>query len=188
MTAELAASHFISVEEYLEDEDRAEQKHEYLAGVVYAMAGGTFDHSAIATNLLGLLHAQLRGHRCRPLNSDMKLRIRFADHTRFYYPDAQVVCRPNPPGDHFRDEPVVVFDVVSESTRRIDEVEKRAAYLAIPTLAAYVLIEQERPAATVWRRTGQGFVREDYAGAEAVVAFDEIAARITLGDLREGLA
>ena len=77
---------------------------------------------------------------------------------------------------------------MSESTRRIDEVEKRAAYLAIPTLAAYVLIEQDRPAATVWRRTGQGFVREDYAGAEAVIAFGEIEARLTLGDLREGLA
>jgi Uma2 family endonuclease len=118
----------------------------------------------------------------------MKLRIRLADQTRFYYPDAQVVCRPNPPGDHFQDEPIIVFEVVSESTRRIDEQEKRGAYLAIPTLNAYVLIEQDRPAATVWRRTGQGFVREDYAGAEAVILFDEVAARITLGELREGLA
>ena len=188
MTAEFAASQYISVEDYLDGEERAEQKHEYLAGVVYAMAGGTIAHSAIATNLLGLLHAQLRGHRCRPYNSDAKLRIRLADQMRFYYPDAQVVCRPNPPGDHFQDEPVLVFEVVSESTRRIDEVEKRAAYLAIPTLAAYVLIEQERPAAAVWRRTGQGFVREDYAGAEAVLIFGEIDARLTLGELREGLA
>jgi Uma2 family endonuclease len=188
MTAELAANHLLSVEDYLAGEEHADQRHEYLAGVVYAMAGGTFDHSAIATNLLGLLHAQLRGHCCRPLNSDMKLRIRLADQTRFYYPDAQVVCRPNPPGDHFQDEPIIVFEVVSESTRRIDEQEKRGAYLAIPTLNAYVLIEQDRPAATVWRRTGQGFVREDYAGAEAVILFDEVAARITLGELREGLA
>lgn len=188
MTAELAANYLLSVEEYLDGEERAEQRHEYLAGVVYAMAGGTFEHSAIATNLLGLLHAQLRGHRCRPLNSDMKLRIRLADQTRFYYPDAQIVCRPNPPGDHFQDEPVVVFEVVSESTRRIDEQEKRAAYLEIPTLNAYVLIEQDRPAATVWKRTGQGFVREVYAGADAVIAFDEIAARLMLGELREGLA
>ena len=57
MTAELAGTHFISVEEYLEGEERAEQKHEYLAGVVYAMAGGTKEHSAVAANLLGLLHA-----------------------------------------------------------------------------------------------------------------------------------
>ncbi len=187
MTAELATTHYITVEDYLAGEERAEQKHEYLAGVVYAMAGGTREHSAIATNLLVALGTQLRGHRCRPFNSDLKLRIRLADQTRFYYPDAQVVCRSNPPGDHFQDEPILIFEVVSESTRRIDEVEKRAAYLSIPTLAAYVLIEQDRPAATVWRRTPQGFVREAHASAEAVIAFDEIDARITLGELREGL-
>ena len=188
MTAELATAPFITVEEYLNGEDLAEQKHEYLAGVVYAMAGGTKEHSAIAANLLGLLHAALRGQRCRPYTSDLKLRIRFADHTRFYYPDAQVVCRPSPAGTVFQDEPALIFEVVSESTRRIDEQEKRTAYLSIPTLNAYVLIEQDRPAATVWRRTEQGFVREDYAGAEAVIRFDDITVCITLGELREGLA
>jgi len=187
MTAELATAHYISIEEYLEGEILAEQKHEYLAGIVYAMAGGTKEHAAIASNLIGLLHAQLRGHRCRPFNSDLKLRIRLADQTRFYYPDVQVVCRQNPPGDHFQDEPVLVFEVVSESTRRIDEQEKRPAYLSIPTLNAYVLIEQDRSAATVWRRTAQGFVREDYTGADAVLAFGEIDARLNLGELREGL-
>ena len=188
MTAELAASHYISAEDYLAGEERAEQKHEYLAGVVYAMAGATNAHNIIAVNLLIALGNQLSGHGCRPFNSDTKVRIRLVDQTRFYYPDVQVICRPNPLSDHFQDYPVLIFEVVSESTRRIDEVEKRAAYLAIPTLAAYVLIEQDRPAATVWRRTGQGFVREDYAGAEAVLAFGEIDARLTLGELREGLA
>ena len=188
MTAELAASHHVTAEEYLAGEEGSAQKHEYLAGIVYAMAGGTLAHSAIATNLIVALGAQLRGHRCRPFNSDAKLRIRLADQTRFYYPDAQVVCRSNPPGDHFQDEPVIVFEVVSESTRRIDEVEKRAAYLSIPTLTAFVLIEQDRPAATVWRRIGQGFVREDYAGPDAVLTFGEIGARLTLGELREGLS
>lgn len=188
MTAELAAAHFITVEEYLDGEELAEQKHEYLAGVVYAMEGGTFAHSAIASNLLIALGAQLHGKKCRPLNSDLKLRIRLADQTRFYYPDAQVLCRPSPAGTVFLDEPAVIFEVISESTRRIDENEKRSAYLSIPTLTAYVLIEQDRPAATVWRRTERGFVREDYAGAEAGIAFDDIGARITLGELREGLA
>jgi Uma2 family endonuclease len=188
MTAELAVSQFLSVEDYLAGEELAEQKHEYLAGIVYAMAGAKNEHNVIATNLLGLLHGFLRGHACRPFNSDTKVRIRLADQTRFYYPDVQVVCRPNPLSDHFQDSPAVIFEVVSDSTRRIDEQEKRAAYLAIPTLNAYVLIEQDRPVATVWRRTGQGFVREDYAGAHAVIAFSEIPVSITLGDLREGLA
>ena len=54
MTAELAPAHFITVEEYLAGEELADQKHEYLAGVVYGMAGGTREHSAIASNLIGL--------------------------------------------------------------------------------------------------------------------------------------
>ena len=188
MTAEVAISNFITVEEYLAAEDQAAEKHEYVAGNSYQLALRTVSHSVVATNLIGVLGTQLRGHRCRPHTSDLKLRIRLADHTRFYYPDAQVVCRSSPAGAVFQDEPTVVFEVVSESTRRIDEQEKRTAYLSIPTLNAYVLIEQDRPAATVWRRTEQGFVREDYAGAEAVIRFDDITVCITLGELREGLA
>jgi Uma2 family endonuclease len=187
MTAELATSHFITVEDYLAGEERAAQKHEYLAGIVYAMAGATNAHNVIAANLLIALGNQLRGKGCRPFNSDTKVRIRLADQTRFYYPDVQVICRPNSLDDHFQDYPAVIFEVISESTRRIDEQEKRAAYLAIPTLNTYVLIEQDRPVATVWRRTGQGFVREDYAGMEAVLAFGEIDAHLTLGELREGI-
>jgi len=188
MIAEIDSSRFVTVEDYLARAELALEKHEYIAGSIYALSVRTNAHAAVSSNLIGILGAQLRGRRCRPFSSDAKLRIRLADQTRFYYPDAQVVCRQNPPGDHFQDEPAVVFEVVSESTRRIDEVEKRAAYLAIPTLTAYALIEQDRPAATVWRRTERGFVREDCAGAEAVVPFDDIAVRITLGELREGLA
>lgn len=188
MIAQIAASHHVTVEEYLAREELAFEKHEYVAGSIYAIPARMNAHAAVSSNLIGIIGAQLRGHSCRPFSSDAKLRIRLADETRFYYPDAQVVCRDNPPGDHFQDEPAVVFEVVSESTRRIDENEKRAAYLSIPTLTAYVLIEQDRPAATVWRRTDRGFVREDCAGAEAVMPFDDIAVHITLGDLREGLS
>ena len=179
---------YISVEDYLDDEKGAVEKHEFVGGYVYDIATRNNAHSVIASNLLGLIGTQLRGGRCRPFNSDTKVRIRLVDQTRFYYPDVQVICRPNPLSDHFQDYPVLIFEVVSDSTRRIDEVEKRAAYLAIPTLAAYVLIEQDRPADTVWRRTGQGFVGEDLSVAEAVLAFGEIDARLTLGELREGLA
>lgn len=184
MTAE---TRYVSVEDYLALEALAFEKHEYVEGSIYRLAARTNAHAAISANLIGIIGSQLRGCPCRPLNSDLKVRIRLADHTRFYYPDAQVICRPSPAGALFQDEPTVVFEVVSESTRRVDEQEKRAAYFMIPTLSAYVLIEQDRPAATVWRRTERGFVREDYAGADAVMAFEDIAVNITLGDLREGI-
>src|SRR5204863_8150738 len=99
----------------------------------------------IATNTLVALGARLRGKRCRPFNSDTKIRVRLPTHVRFYYPDVSVICRPNPQTDSFQDEPAALFEVLSQSTRRIDEGEKKDAYLTIPALAVYILVEQESP-------------------------------------------
>jgi Uma2 family endonuclease len=178
----------ISVDDYLADELTSPVKHEYLGGVVYAMAGATNAHNAIATNILGVLHARLRGRPCRPCNSDTKIRIRLPAHTRFYYPDASVVCRPNPSADSFQDDPAVVVEVISESTRRIDQGEKRDAYLTIGSLSALLLVEQDSPAAMVYRRQEQGFVRESYEGLEAVIPLDEIGVGLPLGEIYEAIA
>src|SRR4051812_8430463 len=134
----------LSVEEYLAGERRAKKKHEYAGGQVYAMAGGKNVHNAIATNFLGVMHAKLRGRPCQPFNSDTKIRIRQATQTRFYYPDGMVVGEPNAPDDVFQDRPVVIAEVLSVKTKRTDEGEKCDAYLTIPTLAAYLLVETER--------------------------------------------
>ena len=91
--------HPISVEDYLAGELVSPVKHEYVAGVVYAIAGARIAHNVIATNILGGLHGRLRGKRCRPYNSDMKIRIRLPTHWRFYYPDVSVICRSNPQTD-----------------------------------------------------------------------------------------
>ena len=93
MTAEASARHFVKVEEYLAGEERAEVKHEYLGGLVYAVAGATNRHNRLAGNVQGILYTQLRGQRCQPFNSDTKVRVQLTDHTRFCYPDLQVVSR-----------------------------------------------------------------------------------------------
>src|SRR6266567_2592347 len=111
----------ISVEDYLAGELQSPIKHEYLGGVVYAMAGARNAHNLIASNTLGALFGRLRGRPCRLYNSDTKIRIRLPTHTRFYYPDVSVICRPNPPTDTFQDDPAVLVEVLSRSTRRIDE-------------------------------------------------------------------
>src|SRR5436190_16386313 len=77
----------ISVEDYLAGELSSPIKHEYLGGVVYAMAGARNAHNLIASNTLVALGARLRGKRCRPFNSDTKIRVRLPAHVRFYYPD-----------------------------------------------------------------------------------------------------
>jgi Uma2 family endonuclease len=175
----------VSVEDYLAGELVSTIKHEYLAGVVYAMAGARNVHNDIAGNIFGLLHARLRGRPCRPYNSDTKVRVRLPTHFRFYYPDTQVSCRPNPAEDSYQDEPVVIFEVLSKKTRRIDEGEKKDAYLSMGSLCVYALVEQELPLIVVYRRTQNGFVREEYSGLEATLPLSEIGTELPLREIYE---
>lgn len=175
----------VSVDDYLEGELISPCKHEYLGGVVYAMAGARNAHNIIAMNTSGALHARLRGKSCRPFNSDTKIRLRLVTQVRFYYPDVSVVCRPNPQTDSFQDEPVVLFEVLSRRTRRIDEGEKKDAYLTIPSLSVYVMVEQETAAVVAFRRTERGFIREVFEGLEAVLPLGEIGADLPLAEIYE---
>lgn len=173
--------------DYLARELVSNQKHEYNAGVVYAMAGAKNRHNRIVTNLTASLWARLRGLPCQPFNSDTKVRIRLATGTRYYYPDAMVVCSPNPESDSFQDAPVVIAEVPSPSTRRIDEGEKKDAYLAIPGLGVYLVIEQDLPLVVVHRAASGGFHREVVAGLESVIPLPEIDTELPLAEIYEGV-
>ncbi|WP_425614144.1 Uma2 family endonuclease [Anatilimnocola sp. NA78] len=178
----------VSVDDYLAGELNSPVKHEYLGGVVYAMAGAKNAHNRIATNIVGLLHAKLRKKSCQPFNSDTKIRIRLPTHVRFYYPDASVICHPNPPDDSFQDEPVVLFEVISDATRRTDEGEKKDAYLTLQSLSLYAIVEQETGLVIVHRRTNQGFHREVYSGLEQSIPLPEIEAELALAEIYEGVS
>jgi Uma2 family endonuclease len=175
----------ISVEDYLEGELVSPIKHEYLDGVVYAMAGARIAHNDVVGNTFASLHTRLRGRKCRAYNSDTKIRIKMPRRIRLYYPDASVVCRPNNRDDSFHDKPVVIAEVLSKSTRRIDEGEKKEAYLTIPTLGVYLLIEQDSPRIVVHRRKGRGFVQEVHQGMKAVIPLPEIGIELPLAEIYE---
>lgn len=177
----------VSVDDYLAAELVSPIKHEYLGGVVYAMAGARITHNRIAGNTFGSIWSRLRGQACQPFNSDTKVRIQLLTHTRFYYPDVSVVCRSNPGEDSFQDSPTVIFEVLSRKTRRIDEGEKKDAYLTIPSLRVYVLVEQLTSALVVFRRTEHGFVREVYEGLDAVLPLPEIGTELPLAEIYEGV-
>jgi Uma2 family endonuclease len=177
----------ISVDDYLTGELDSPVKHEYLGGVVYAMAGARNVHNTIAGNVFVALHNRLRGKKCQPFNSDTKVRVRLPTHWRFYYPDASVVCRPNAPEESYQDEPTIIVEVLSKRTRRTDEGEKKDAYLTIPSLVAYVLVEQDSAAVVVHRRTEHGFVREVYQGKNAAIPLAEIGIELPLADVYEGV-
>ncbi len=138
--------------------------------------------------MLGELHARLEGHRCQPWNSDTKIRIRMpGGSSRFYYPDMSVVCRSNPPHEYFQDRPAGIVEILSRRTRRIDEVEKCDAYQTVPSLRVYMLIEQEEPLVTVYRRSEGGFVREVYLGLDAVIRLPEFGVELPLAEVYSGV-
>jgi Uma2 family endonuclease len=177
---------FISIEEYLAGELVAKEKHEYSAGRVYAMVGARNTHNRISVAMISSFGRQLRGRPCEPFNSDTKVRVRMPTHTRFYYPDGMIVCDPNSGRDSFQDQPVVIAEVISESTRRIDEGEKRDAYLTIPTLSTYLLIESTSPRVLVYQADGAGgFHEAAYAGLDAVVPLPAVGISLALSELYE---
>lgn len=187
MTTLADSSELISVEDYLERELRAETKHEYLGGVIYAMAGASEAHNIIAANLAGLLHAQLRGKPCQPFGSDMKVRLQTLGDTYFYYPDAMIACDPTDSGHGWRERPTVLIEILSDDTRRLDEREKRFTYLQIPTLQAYIRIEQSHPEVIVERRTNDTWSSEKLLGRDSVLSLPDLAVSIPLADIYERL-
>ena len=185
MTADIVCDSLISPEEYLDGELVSPIKHEYLGGVVYAMAGARNVHNEIAGNAFASLHARLRGKPCRPCNSGTKVRLRLRDGQRFYYPDLQVTCQPNGPDETFQDRPVVVLEVISESTRRADEGEKRDGYLTLPSLDVYLLVESARALVIGFRRGPAGFIREIFSGPGAIIPLASIGVDLPLAELYE---
>lgn len=178
---------FVSVDDYLATEEKSEARNEYVEGWVRAMSGGSVRHNQVKVNCIIHFGTLLRGKRCRPFDSDMKLRIRRLGRTRFYYPDAQIVCESNAATELFQDTPALIIEVLSPSTRQYDLDEKLNAYLRIASLEYYIILEQHMPLAIVMRRTPHGFLREIYEGVEAVINLPCLACTIELREIYAGI-
>lgn len=150
-----AESPKISAEDYLAGEETSPVKHEYIAGEVFAMAGAGEAHVTVALNLASLLRDHVRGGPCRAYISDMKVRVEQAD--AFYYPDVFVTCDPADGREGlFKRNPILVIEVLSESTAGFDRGAKFANYRRLESLREYVLIEPERVSVDVFRRDANG--------------------------------
>lgn len=173
----------VSWQDYLDGEAVAKRKHEYREGFVYAMAGTSGLHDFILVNLHRAFLLRLVKGPCRLHTSEMKVRIRTDRGFRAYYPDCQIVCSPLKPKSPYIDDPVVVVEVLSKSTKRVDEGEKREGYLNLPSLAAYLLVDTEQSRITVWRRKGSEFEAELYEDAAAVIPLPEIGVELPLAEV-----
>jgi Uma2 family endonuclease len=157
MSAQKQIRTILTAEEYLAAERRASVKSEYVNGDVTAMAGGSSNHSEIATNVIGILKQQLRDRPCRVFNSDIKVRIDKAN--AFRYPDVSGLCGPVLYHDSTHDaycNPAVIFEVLSPSTEAFDRGEKFRLYRLLDSLFEYILVRQERVEVEVWTRGNEG--------------------------------
>ncbi len=178
------ADHRISREDYLQGELASEIRHEYVAGNVYAMSGGTLNHQRIAGNFSYLVRRELAGKPCFPTGSDFKLHVPLGGgEEAFYYPDGMIICVAVPGDALFTDSPCVILEVLSPNTRRIDEIQKFRDYITIPSLQTYILAETESPFLTLHRRDGAGFRREILTGPDAILDLPEAGIAMSLAEL-----
>ena len=138
---------------YLAWEAEQSTKHEYHDGEVFAMAGASDAHVTVAGNVYMALRNHLRGSPCSVFISDMKLRVE--EDNAFFYPDVFVTCAESDRGQsHSKSAPVLVVEVLSPATSAYDRGAKFAAYLKLPTLREYALIDPERLSLDLFRREG----------------------------------
>ena len=170
----------LSPQEYLDFERSSEQRHEYADGEIFAMAGGTLEHSAVAANLLGELRNALLGRGCRMLTSDMRIKTA---NGRYVYPDGAVLCERPEFEDDKRDtllNPAVIVEVLSDSSEAYDRGEKFAQYRTLPSLRDYVLASQKEPRLEVFTRQSDGsWVLRIYGPGERA-ALTSIGVEITM--------
>ena len=176
---------FISPEEYLRIERAAEYKSEYLDGEMFAMAGGSSTHSLIALNAGAELRHLLKGNRCAPYESN--LRIFFPSTGLYSYPDASVICGPLAFVDDHNDmitNPTLVVEVLSDSTEAHDRGRKFAHYRTLPSFAEYVLVSQKEPLVEVFFRQGDGtWQLTPVRGCEAVVRLQSLGIELRLAEV-----
>ncbi len=157
-----------SFREYLMVEQGSTIKHEFLDGEIYAMAGGTPEHAAIAANVIAALHGQLVGGPCRVFSSDLRVRVLATGLTT--YPDVTVVCgaRETDPEDaNTLVNPTLIVEILSPSTAEYDRTEKLAHYQRIPSLREVVLVDHATRLIEVSRRgPGGGFIDLEHRSAE----------------------
>jgi Uma2 family endonuclease len=170
----------LTVEEYLDLERQADYKSEYYQGEIFAMSGGSPNHSLIATNCARLLGNALQGSGCRVYNSD--LRVHVVTVNMYTYPDITVVCDKSDIVDESLLNPLVLVEVLSPSTESYDRGQKFAFYRSIPSLREYVLVAQERQSIEVFRRNDTG-IWELHLPQDGVIELASVGCSIRLEDV-----
>lgn len=158
----------INEEDYLQGELISDVKHELIDGHVYAMAGASANHERIAGNIYRKFGNHLDGSACEPFGSDMKIKVG----SNFFYPDVSVACNFDESQPYYMESPIIIVEVLSKATRKVDETIKLLSYINIPSLQEYALIEQDYVDIQVIRRSEGWLPRHYFLGDE--ITFESI--------------
>ena len=181
----------MSDQEYLESEPYSDVKREYIDGYIYAMAGAKASHNRITMNISTALSVYLKGKPCQPYASDMRVKVE----RNYFYPDVVVDCSNLSDDSTFTATPTLIVEVLSKSTRRIDETTKRVAYTQLDSLLEYALIEQDFVQIEVVRKSTGWRPKHYYLGDSILfesigltVSVEEIYDRVKNEDMVDWLA
>ncbi len=178
----VASQKTMSAEEFLAWEERQELAYEFDGCEPHAMTGGTLNHAAIQAALIRAVGNRLSGSPCRVFGSHLKIVVDGS----IRYPDAMVLCKAVDGKLTVVHDPVVVFEIVSPSTERVDRFVKSAEYRSTPSIQAYVMLQQDFIGATVFRRAGDVWTADTY-GAGATMDLSPIGIDLPIDELYEGL-
>jgi Uma2 family endonuclease len=177
---------FLSVEEYLKTEDKSDIRHEYVDGQIFAMAGASEEHNLIVGNIYTALRSYLRGSSCRTFVSDMKVKVKVQKIDIFYYPDLLVTCDPNDRERYFKTSPILIVEVLSNSTETTDKREKRVNYQSIKSLQEYVLISQDEIKVEIYRKDTQGnWSVQTFKNSDDRVCLESVNLTMTMAEIYE---
>jgi len=172
----------LSHDAYFQREQQDDCRYEYLAGELFAMAGGSESHALISMNTGTTLSLSLRGRPCRVYGSDMKLRIDVLD--KFCYPDLMVLCEQGRRNVRAVEAPTLIVEVLSKGTEAYDRGLKFEHYRTIPELRAYLLIAQERPYAELFERGGtSNWTLTEHSGMEGAIELADLGIRLAMGEI-----
>ena len=187
-TATAAATATLSVEEYIAlEEAQLERRFEYIDGELFEMPGGTINHSRLKLNVFRSLDPQLIGKGCEILNTDVRVSI---GASRYVYPDLSVVCgqlqaRNN---DTTLLNPIMMIEVTSPSSALYDRVDKRDFYTAVPSMQAYLVIDQASVYVELYMRDGQRWRRDIYDSLDDVIEIKALGCRLPLTAIYRNIA
>lgn len=171
----------ISVEDYLAGEEISPIRHEYLHGEVYAMAGVSQNHSRINGNLFAKLSGHLAEGGCEVYSENIKVNPSFKV---YYYPDLVVTCEGDFANKYVSAEPVILVEVISRSTERIDRLEKLPAYKSIPSVQEIIFVDQERISVEIHRLQVTGdWITEYFEDTDDEFELSSIGLTIKLADV-----